>query len=68
MVVIASTNQLRQYVLGQDVNIYSEVLLIAAEAANELEAPASAAPYLREIRNRAFAPADRPIKVDAYFN
>ncbi|CAH8282676.1 putative outer membrane starch-binding protein [Mariniflexile fucanivorans] len=47
---------------------YSEVLLIAAEAANELEGPASAAPYLREIRNRAFAPADRPIKVDAYFN
>lgn len=47
---------------------YSEVLLIAAEAANELEGPASAAPYLREIRNRAFAPADRPTKVDAYVN
>ena len=45
---------------------YAEVLLIAAEAANELEGPAAAAPYLKEIRNRAFAPADRALKVDTY--
>ncbi len=47
---------------------YAEVLLIAAETANEIEGPAAAAPYLKEIRNRAFLPADRPVKVDAYVN
>ena len=47
---------------------YAEVLLIAAEAANEIEGPAAAKPYLREIRNRAFAPADQPVNVDAYLN
>ena len=47
---------------------YAEVLLIAAEAANELESPAAAAPYLKEIRNRAFLPADRAVKVEAYVN
>ncbi|AOW09768.1 RagB/SusD family nutrient uptake outer membrane protein [Flavobacterium gilvum] len=47
---------------------YAEVLLIAAEAANELEGVSAAAPYLKEIRNRAFAPADRAQKVDAYVN
>ncbi|MBP0904224.1 RagB/SusD family nutrient uptake outer membrane protein [Mariniflexile gromovii] len=47
---------------------YAEVLLIAAEAANELEGPAAAAPYLKEIRKRAFAAADHPIKVEAYVN
>jgi len=47
---------------------YAEVLLIAAEAANELEGVAAAAPYLKEIRKRAFAPADQPLKVDAYVN
>lgn len=47
---------------------YAEVLLIAAEAANELEGPATAAPYLKEIRQRAFAPADQTQKVDAYVN
>ncbi len=45
---------------------YAEVLLIAAEAANELEGPSAAAPYLKDIRKRAFAPAVQPIKVDAY--
>ena len=45
---------------------YAEVLLTAAEAANELEGPAAAAPYLKEIRQRAF-PADQQVeKVDAY--
>jgi len=47
---------------------YAEVLLIAAEAANELEGYAAAAPYLKEIRRRAFAAADHAEKVDAYVN
>ncbi|MBF4492753.1 MULTISPECIES: RagB/SusD family nutrient uptake outer membrane protein [unclassified Flavobacterium] len=47
---------------------YAEVLLIAAEAANELEGPGAAAPYLKEIRRRAFAPAVQAVKVDAYVN
>lgn len=47
---------------------YAEVLLIAAEAANELEGPAAAVPYLKEIRKRAFSVANQPIKVDAYVN
>jgi len=45
---------------------YAEVLLIAAEAANELEGPGAAAGYLKEIRRRAFASADQAVKVDAY--
>lgn len=45
---------------------YAEVLLIAAEAANELEGAGSAAVYLKEIRRRAFAPANQAVKVDAY--
>lgn len=45
---------------------YAEVLLMAAETANELEGPASAAVYLRELRARAFKPADQALKVDAY--
>jgi hypothetical protein len=47
---------------------YAEVLLIAAEAANELEGPAAAAPYLKEIRNRAFTAANRAVKVENYVN
>ena len=47
---------------------YAEVLLIAAEAANELEGPGAAAPYLKEIRRRAFDAADHAQKVDAYVN
>jgi len=47
---------------------FAEVLLIAAEAANEVEGVAAAKPYLKEIRTRAFAPADQPINVDAYLN
>lgn len=47
---------------------YAEVLLIAAETANELEGPASAGVYLKEIRARAFKPADQALKVDAYVN
>jgi starch-binding outer membrane protein, SusD/RagB family len=45
---------------------YAEVLLIAAEAANELEGPSAAAPYLKEIRRRAFPAAAQAVKVDAY--
>jgi hypothetical protein len=45
---------------------YAEVLLIAAEAANELEGPGSAAVYLKEIRRRAFASENQALKVDAY--
>lgn len=47
---------------------YAEVLLIAAEAANELEGPSAAAPYLKEIRRRAFAPAVQAEKVETYVN
>ncbi|PJJ08816.1 putative outer membrane starch-binding protein [Flavobacterium sp. 1] len=47
---------------------YAEVLLIAAEAANELEGVGAAKPYLKEIRDRAFAAADRPINVDTYLS
>tara|TARA_R110002074_G_scaffold65070_2_gene154890 strand:- start:6635 stop:8434 length:1800 start_codon:yes stop_codon:yes gene_type:complete len=47
---------------------YAEVLLMAAEAANELEGPSAAAPYLKEIRRRAFDPADHNEKVDTYVN
>jgi len=45
---------------------YAEVLLMAAETENELNGPAAAAPYLKEIRKRAFNEADWPEKVDAY--
>ncbi len=45
---------------------YAEVFLIAAEAANEIEGPAAAAPYLKELRKRAFAPANHAVKVEAY--
>ena len=47
---------------------YAEVLLIPAEVANELEGPVAAAPYLKEIRRRAFAPADQGAKVEDYVN
>ncbi len=45
---------------------YAEVLLMAAEISNELTGPAAAAPYLKEIRKRAFKEVDWPAKVDAY--
>jgi hypothetical protein len=47
---------------------YAEVLLMAAEAANEIEGHAAAAPYLKEIRRRAFDVADHAVKVDSYVN
>jgi hypothetical protein len=45
---------------------YAEVLLTAAEAANELEGPGAAAPYLKQIRRRAFPSDLHAEKVDAY--
>ncbi len=45
---------------------YAEVLLMAAEAANELEGPSAAAPYLKQIRQRAFPASLHAEKVDAY--
>lgn len=47
---------------------YAEILLMAAETANEIEGPATAAPYLKEIRKRAFPAAVQSVKVDAYVN
>ncbi|RRN77626.1 RagB/SusD family nutrient uptake outer membrane protein, partial [Pseudoxanthomonas sp. SGD-10] len=45
---------------------YSDVILMAAEAINELDGPAAAAPYLRMVRERAFpGQAD---KVNDYMN
>jgi len=45
---------------------YAEVILMAAEAANELSGPSAAAPYLKMIRERAFDAAEWPQEVDAY--
>ncbi|MBZ4036779.1 RagB/SusD family nutrient uptake outer membrane protein [Flavobacterium sp. 17A] len=47
---------------------YAEVLLIAAETANELEGPGAAMPYLKEIRRRSFSSADQAVKVENYVN
>jgi len=47
---------------------YAEILLMAAEAAYELEGAEAAKPYLREIRQRAFDPADWTDKVENYLN
>ncbi|MEG1230325.1 MAG: RagB/SusD family nutrient uptake outer membrane protein, partial [Flavobacterium sp.] len=47
---------------------YAEVLLIAAETANELEGPSAAMPYLKEIRRRSFSAADQAAKVESYVN
>ncbi|WP_256011477.1 RagB/SusD family nutrient uptake outer membrane protein [Desertivirga xinjiangensis] len=45
---------------------YADVLLMAAEAINEIDGPAAAAPYLREVRERAFP--DNLQKVTDYMN
>lgn len=45
---------------------YAEVVLMAAEAANELEGPGAAAPYIKMLRRRAFPAAQHATKVDAY--
>ncbi|NDV81247.1 RagB/SusD family nutrient uptake outer membrane protein [Bacteroides sp. 51] len=43
---------------------YADVVLMAAEAINELDGPATAAPYLKMIRDRAFP--NHPAKVTAF--
>ncbi|MBZ4676362.1 MAG: RagB/SusD family nutrient uptake outer membrane protein [Anaerophaga sp.] len=43
---------------------YADVLLMAAEAINELDGPEAAAPYLKAVRERAFP--DNAEKVDAF--
>ncbi|KAA6336995.1 hypothetical protein EZS27_014885 [termite gut metagenome] len=43
---------------------YADVILMAAEAINELDGPAAAAPYLQLVRNRAFS--NNPEKVTAF--
>ncbi|MFC5282062.1 RagB/SusD family nutrient uptake outer membrane protein [Pedobacter alpinus] len=43
---------------------YADVILMAAEAINELDGPAAAAPYLKMIRTRAYP--NNSAKVDAF--
>lgn len=43
---------------------YADVVLMAAEAINELDGPAAAAPYLKMIRDRAFP--NHPAKVNTF--
>lgn len=43
---------------------YADVLLMAAEAINEIDGPAAAAPYLKMVRERAFP--NNPEKVTAF--
>jgi hypothetical protein len=45
---------------------YAEVLLMAAEAINELDGPTAAAPYLQQIRERAYP--NNPEKVNTFMN
>jgi hypothetical protein len=45
---------------------YAEVLLMMAEIENELNGAAAAAPYLKEIRRRAFPSSEWATQVDAY--
>lgn len=45
---------------------YADILLMAAEMANELGRLDEAKSYLKQVRNRAFAAVDRPQHVDAY--
>lgn len=45
---------------------YADIVLMRAELENELNGPSAAAPYLRQIRQRAFDPADWTIEVEQY--
>jgi starch-binding outer membrane protein, SusD/RagB family len=45
---------------------YADVLLMFAEAENELNGPAGATNAFKQVRQRAFAAADRAINVEAY--
>ncbi|NDW10234.1 RagB/SusD family nutrient uptake outer membrane protein [Dysgonomonas sp. 520] len=47
---------------------FSEVILMLAEVTNELDGYSAAAPYLKEIRRRAFDKSLHSSKVDGYVN
>lgn len=47
---------------------FAEVVLMLAEISNELHGPSAAAPYLKEIRRRAFDSSLQQTKVDDYVN
>lgn len=47
---------------------YGEVFLMLAEIENELSGPSAAAPYLKEIRKRAFPEESYAEKVEKYVN
>jgi hypothetical protein len=47
---------------------YAEIILMLAEVENELNGPAAAAPYLKEIRKRAFSSSVWQEKVEDYVN
>ena len=47
---------------------YAEVIMMAAETANQLQGPAAAAPFLKMIRERAFPQQYWSTEVDAYVN
>ena len=47
---------------------YADVVLMRAELENELNGPDAAAPYLKQIRQRAFDPTDWATEVEAYVN
>ncbi len=68
------TNEVRRVTSTNDDGVnklymrYAEVVLMAAETANELQGPTAAAPYLKMIRKRAFNSSDWTVKVDNYVN
>jgi starch-binding outer membrane protein, SusD/RagB family len=47
---------------------YAEIVLMLAETENELNGFGAAAPYLNEIRRRAFPESEWVVKVDTYVN
>lgn len=47
---------------------YADIVLMRAELENELNGPSAAAPYLKKIRERAFATEDKATEVDAYIS
>ncbi len=47
---------------------YADIILMAAEAENELSGPSGAVPYMKLIRERAFDKADWPNEVTAYLS
>nr|WP_321452511.1 RagB/SusD family nutrient uptake outer membrane protein [uncultured Carboxylicivirga sp.] len=47
---------------------YAEVILMAAEAVNEIDGPEAAKEYLRMLREKRFAPEDYANKVDDYLS